>query len=81
MPTDVNILMEEGKCYACVGASDAEIIKLSLMSRTLIALAPESDTSVNALMEYSKCYACYGFTGVELLELSLLDQIAQAMSI
>lgn len=76
--TSVGILLDEVKCYACLGASISQLIKLALMRRVLLAANPSADVSVAGLMEYAKCYACYGASTVQLLELALMDQVQQS---
>lgn len=73
----VNTLLDEVKCYACLGISINQLIKLALLRRILLAASPSEDVSVGALMEYAKCYACYGSSAAQLLELALLDKIKQ----
>ena len=75
---DTNTLLEETKCYACLGMSVAELLELGLLRRTLIAANPAADTSMQGLMTYATCYACYGASNFQLLKLALLDQISQA---
>ncbi len=71
-------LLDETKCYACLGMSLTRLLKVALMRRALLAAVPTADVSMQGLISYAKCYACYGATDADLLELALLDQIAQA---
>lgn len=75
---DSNVLLDETKCYACLGMSIAQLLELGLLRRTLIAANPAADTTMQGLMTYAKCYACYGASSFEILQLALLDQIAQS---
>ncbi len=75
---DTNTLMAETKCYACLGMTMTQLLKLGLLRRQLLAAVPTADTSMQALMSYAKCYACYGASAYDMLELAMLDQIAQA---
>lgn len=75
---DPNTLLEEAECYACLGISLSQGMKLALLSRTLKASVPEADTSAEALAEYSKCYTCFGASLYDTLVIALLDQISQA---
>jgi hypothetical protein len=75
---DTNVLLDETKCYACLGMSIAQLLELGLLRRTLIARVPTADVTMQGLMTYAKCYACYGASSFELLKLALLDQISQS---
>lgn len=75
-----NTLLGEVQCYACFGGSVAQLLKLALLRRRLLALVPTADVSAGALIDYAKCFGCYGASIMDLLELALLDQIAAAPS-
>lgn len=76
--TPAQELFAEAACFACAGASTAEMLEMVLLSRTLKALDPTADTSASALISYGSCYACYGATTAQIIILALLDQISQA---
>lgn len=71
-------LFTEGRCYACLGLSQAETLKITLLANFVIQLNPMALTTVNELLEYGKCYACLGLTLADTLEISLLSQISVA---
>jgi len=65
-------LFDETKCYACLGASIPQLLKVGLLRRIVLAEDPTADLSVNALMEYVKCYLCNGtVSGLDAIELAL----------
>lgn len=72
-------LFDEAKCYSCNStANTAQMLRLALLRRTLIALVPTADTTPQGLMTYGACYACYGMTEADIMELAMLDQISAA---
>lgn len=78
--TNAQTLFDEGKCYLCnTTANTAQVLRLALLRRILIANVPTADTSSGALMAYGACFACYGMTEVDIIELALLDQIGVSL--
>jgi hypothetical protein len=75
---DITAILDETKCYACLGLSVSQLLELGLLRRWLLKLSPSADTSVKTLMDSSACVACYGASQYELLELALLEAIANA---
>jgi len=73
-----NTLLGEVQCYACFGGSLAQLLKLALLRRTLLARNASADVSAAALITYAQCYGCYGAGIMDLIELALLDQISQS---
>lgn len=71
-----NELLEEVKCYGCVGATIPQLFRLALLRRSVLNAMPSADTSYAYLIEYSKCYACYGVSQYDMLELALLDLLS-----
>lgn len=69
--------MAQGKCYACYGLSDVQIMRLALLAQISTAHNAANDTSPAALLTQGKCFACYvnGDVGT-IFELALLVQIA-----
>lgn len=79
--TNAQTLFDEGKCYLCnTTANTAQVLRLALLRRILLAVAPTADVSVAGLMTYGACFGCYGMTEVDIIELSLLDQISVALA-
>jgi len=76
--TPADILLAEGNCFRCYSANTAMILKLALMTRTLLALNPAGIVTPDGLLAFGSCYRCYGLNETEIMEASLLDQIAQA---
>lgn len=72
MATDAQSLMDQGKCFACLGVSQFRIMKLALLAQ--IANAMSVDT--NTLLDQAKCYTCLGISIADSLELALLAQVA-----
>lgn len=77
MPSDPSALLAEAKCYACNGASTADLLELALLTRWLERLDPMANTNPDALYESAKCY-CGQTSNVDRLRLGLLKAIALA---
>ena len=73
--TDSNTLLNESKCFACIGATQTDMLKISLLIRKLKAVHPAADVTPNGLLDYGKCYACLGLSPIETVMIALLDQI------
>ena len=77
MATDPQTLMTQGKCYACHGASEFEIMKLALLAQISTTHNPSNDVTPQGLIAQGKCLECYGMVSIpRLMELVLLTQIA-----
>lgn len=72
-------LANEAKCYECLGpVTTAQLYRLALERRSLLALNPAASTSAQDLLTYAQCYACMpGVSQADAVELALLDQIYQ----
>lgn len=81
MHIDPQILFSESKCYACLGITQEQALRLALIARSVVALDAQADVTPAYLLDYAKCYACYGFSTGELLELALLDMFSQLQSV
>lgn len=76
---DTQTLLDEVKCNQCYGMlSVYDMLKISLLTRTLLALDPMAATDSQSLIEYAKCFNCYGPLSIgQMMELALIDQISQ----
>jgi len=72
---DSDQLLVDTRCYACSGASTAQLLELGLMRDWLLRLNPMANTDPDALNESSKCY-CGAESGFDKLKLGLLKAIA-----
>jgi hypothetical protein len=76
MATSAQTLFNESKCYNCASnANTAQMLRLALLRRQLLALVPTADVSFQGLMTYGNCFACFGITEADILEMALLDKI------
>lgn len=69
--SDINTLLEEGKCYACAGLTQAQIAKLALLRRGALSENASADVSLSGLLNFAKCL---DGTMYEKLEFALLAQ-------
>jgi hypothetical protein len=75
--TDPQGLMALGKCYACYGLSEVQVMRLALLAQISTAKNPANDTSPAALLTNGKCWPCFSNGDVgSVMELELLRQIA-----
>lgn len=76
MATDPQSLMTQGKCYACYGASEFEIMKLALLAQISTNHNAGNATDPASLIAQGKCFPCFGEVTIpKLMELALLAQI------
>jgi hypothetical protein len=79
--TNPQTLITEARCFACYGVSSAQLIKIALLRRSVLASNPEADVSPEGLIHHAACFFCYipdGNYGV-LIELALLDLLSQSL--
>lgn len=77
MAADPQSLMTQGKCFACFGASNFEIMKLALLAQISTAHNPANDVTPQGLLTQGACLECFGMVSIpRLMELVLLSQIA-----
>lgn len=75
--TDPQSLMAAGKCYACQGASQFQIMKLALLAGISVSQNPANQVDPQSLLAQAKCFSCYSDASIpRLMELALLAQIA-----
>ncbi len=76
MAIATDTLMEEGKCYACMGPlSSYQILKLALLRRIALGVSPSADVSPQGLLATTNCYACLNISIFDLFRLALLNII------
>ena len=78
MATDVNTLLADVKCYACLPAGQIQLLTLGLLKQLVEAADPMADTTVNGLLAKAKCYACQSPGIWPLFMLGMLKQLADA---
>lgn len=76
--SEIATLLNEGRCYCPVGASDAELATLALERRWLLSVNPAADVSVEAIV--GECSACIEGSTFDKAEIGLLGAIAFANS-
>jgi len=77
MHVDPQILLNESRCYSCLGVSISQSLRLALIARTVQVFDAQANVTPAYLVDYGKCYECYGASIGDLLELALLDQLSQ----
>lgn len=79
--TSTQTLFNEAECFACLGpVTDAQLLRIALLVRTLVALEPAAEVTPQALETYGRCYQCLdGVSQADAVELALLDQISQVV--
>jgi hypothetical protein len=78
MAIAASTLMAEAACYCGAQASNAQLLKLALYRRWLLAVSPGADVSAEALMETAKCYCGVSGSTAERMEMAFLSKIAEA---
>lgn len=76
--TEVQTALSEVSCYACLGLTIAQMLKLSYLRSWLLTLNASADTSLANLMSQGNCLGCYGLSAFDILEIVLLDMIVTA---
>jgi hypothetical protein len=75
--TDLQSLLDAGRCYACYGMTEVQVLILSLLAKALLVLDPAADVSGEGLLDYAKCFGCISSANTgDMIELALLDKIA-----
>lgn len=76
MAVDADTLLDEAKCYACVGMSQAQQMRLALLRRISLASNPSNDVTPRNLMVQGAVFLGIGASQADQMELALLAQIA-----
>ncbi len=76
MAIDAKTLLSEGRCYACVGISQATQLRLALLRRISLASNPANDVSATGLMTLGAPLQAVGVSQAQRIELALYSQIA-----
>ncbi len=75
MATDVQTLVQQGKCYACYGpTSMATLLRLALLRQIVLNHNPSAAVDPQSLLSDGRCYPCNSNASLAgTMELSLLS--------